>query len=816
MIDADSDNKQDRSGRINQVWVGLGGILLLIVIPPLCRDARWLIPFLALLIVPPLIVLLLRGRIGRAKTAGSLYLMVSASWLVQGITPWINPVWLAQGIIGLAVAIALMYDRRIAYTAGAALAFLGLRVVATNGALPMISAVLSAGAMLFLAYGKRSAPVALGLVLVLMMPFPFGKPTTLKVVEGYKMRRMARAGEKADPKPLMYGLNDPDALIRAEAVRQLGAIAQMRKEEGNGRLDAIIDALVPMIDDAETREIAVSQLAAVGNELAVKSIVDSIGQYPDMDARIYRPIFGASGEYAAQMLMELLLNSAGSEWREIIVRRQALILLGNVRDRRVVEAIAKHLGDESRDVRQAAVNSLRRMNRSVAVELLMAGLRDDSYRVRRSAAGMLAEPRLSAGVKFARAEALVEAARDEDASVRKHAVQALGNLSDKRALNTLLNALADGDRSVRRQAVRALGNVGGESVVEPLMGMLEDRYVRRDAAEVLGRTGDPEGVNAAVEAMVSDLGHEDLRVSTSAAETLGKIGGENAVAPLIKALKDTRWRVREVAARSLGSMGADRAAQPLVEALGDAEPSVRRAAAEAIHGLGDPQAVGLAVKAMLNDLSDRDPRVRESSAEALGRLGSRSVVPQLMRVAKEDRFGNVRRAALSALAPLTNIRIEHWSMIGPFDNTNRIGFENQYPPEKEIDLSGVYDGKGEKVQWSKHTEGKTSNLMPFFKTNQNVVIYALTSIVSPDDREAVFRVGSDDGIKVWLNDSLVWANDVYSGLAIDSDVFTVRLKSGKNKVLIKLTQGTIDCGFHLRITDDDGVPFNDLEYLNPL
>ena len=154
-------------------------------------------------------------------------------------------------------------------------------------------------------------------------------------------------------------------------------------------------------------------------------------------------------------------------------------------------------------------------------------------------------------------------------------------------------------------------------------------------------------------------------------------------------------------------------------------------------------------------------------------------------------------------------------MIGPFDNTDKAGFERLYPPEQKIDLAGVYDGKEKKVTWVAHNSDGTDNLIPLFQPNQNVVAYALTYIDSPDDREVTFRIGSDDGIKVWLNDSIIWSNDIYRGLSIDSDIFKAQLGKGINKVLVKLTQGTQEWGFHFRVTDGNGLPFDDVTYLNP-
>ena len=42
---------------------------------------------------------------------------------------------------------------------------------------------------------------------------------------------------------------------------------------------------------------------------------------------------------------------------------------------------------------------------------------------------------------------------------------------------------------------------------------------------------------------------------------------------------------------------------------------------------------------------------------------------------------------------------DKWYYLGPFDNADGDGFDHAYPPEKEIDLTKTYDGKGEKAAW---------------------------------------------------------------------------------------------------------------------
>ncbi|NIP97372.1 MAG: hypothetical protein GWO24_29625, partial [Akkermansiaceae bacterium] len=44
--------------------------------------------------------------------------------------------------------------------------------------------------------------------------------------------------------------------------------------------------------------------------------------------------------------------------------------------------------------------------------------------------------------------------------------------------------------------------------------------------------------------------------------------------------------------------------------------------------------------------------------------------------------------------------LTHWQVIGPFDNSERKGFDTVFPPEEEINLKAAYPGKdGTEVKW---------------------------------------------------------------------------------------------------------------------
>ena len=59
-------------------------------------------------------------------------------------------------------------------------------------------------------------------------------------------------------------------------------------------------------------------------------------------------------------------------------------------------------------------------------------------------------------------------------------------------------------------------------------------------------------------------------------------------------------------------------------------------------------------------------------------------------------------------------------------------------------------------------------------------------------------VRSDDGVKVWLNDELVWVNHAIRSLTSNEDIVKVKLKKGINHLLLKVTQGIGDWGYEVR------------------
>jgi len=90
--------------------------------------------------------------------------------------------------------------------------------------------------------------------------------------------------------------------------------------------------------------------------------------------------------------------------------------------------------------------------------------------------------------------------------------------------------------------------------------------------------------------------------------------------------------------------------------------------------------------------------------------------------------------------------------------------------------------------------------------------YAHVYVYSPTTRSTKLILGSDDGIIVILNGSLIYINDRYGNWAEDEFEVDATLQAGWNQLLCKVSQGGGNFRFSARFTDPSYNTFSDLEY----
>lgn len=159
------------------------------------------------------------------------------------------------------------------------------------------------------------------------------------------------------------------------------------------------------------------------------------------------------------------------------------------------------------------------------------------------------------------------------------------------------------------------------------------------------------------------------------------------------------------------------------------------------------------------------------------------------------------------LAPAARKFLADWNLAGPFDAPDMDSLTTVFPPENGVDLAAVYAGKGgAKAGWKKIKAAASGyvDLTRLVEPNEQVVVYAAGWVHSPEDVPAHLLLGSDDGVRVWINDALVHTNPAYRATQADQDRISVRLKRGWNKVLLKILQGAGGFGFQVRFADPDG------------
>ncbi|MBN1362903.1 MAG: hypothetical protein JW993_20055 [Sedimentisphaerales bacterium] len=100
----------------------------------------------------------------------------------------------------------------------------------------------------------------------------------------------------------------------------------------------------------------------------------------------------------------------------------------------------------------------------------------------------------------------------------------------------------------------------------------------------------------------------------------------------------------------------------------------------------------------------------------------------------------------------------------------------------------------------------------FKDTPDYATAYAHTYVHSLIAQAVQLRLGSDDGMKVWLNGQNVYTSAVCRSHALDQDIVDVALSEGWNRLLVKLSENCGSWRFSARLADSEGLDKHDLSY----
>jgi len=522
-----------------------------------------------------------------------------------------------------------------------------------------------------------------------------------------------------------------------------------------------------------------------------------------------------------------------------------------------VAGIASMVSSPSPEVRVAAINALGILGNATMIPLL--GVAAASTNADEQAAARLALVQLHRGNPT---ETLLRFLPEAKPEVQAEFARALGGRRDRTAVPTLLKLAQQESGSARKAALQALALL----VDDPQLGVMV-QFVT-DAKTEPARADAAEALNAACQQIQTRRGKVNVEPLLQALATAPS-DARIALLPVCGGLSDPKVRTALRAAVSASDPSVRAAAIRALCDTSDAEllPDVLKIACEApeenlrtlairacvrlttqeeaiklpIHEQIEPLKTilakplhpeqkrlvlaGLAEIPNVEALKLAEPMLDETgiqleAAQATTKIATALPYGQaeaaraaLKKVLAATTDAGIRKAAATALEEIEAGAdyIVVWQVAGPYLQEGKEYkdlFDIAFPPETD---------KAEGVKWQALPPGSDPNrpwVMDLLKAlgGEQRVAYARTWVHCDQEQPSRLELGTDDGVKVWLNHIVVHTNNTFRGLQAGSDKVNITLKAGWNPVLLKVTQLTAGWAFCARFVKPDGSHLDGLRF----
>jgi hypothetical protein len=577
-----------------------------------------------------------------------------------------------------------------------------------------------------------------------------------------------------------------DAHVRCEVARLLGAVAADR---------ASVTALADQLADAETAEAALFALERCNHPDAGAKLIEALGR------------------------------------RDLAVSKVAVInALGARREGAAGGELVAVAERGSEDEARAARGALSRSADPRAETLLTDAA---AARSPGAVADLLryAEGRLAAGDKEDVRRVVTNLMDSPEAHERAAALLLAAQAGGEPEIPKVIAALADPAVEVRSIARAEL--VASRSTRTPVE--LERAL---DAATQTGAPSRGEilrvivlrGDRSAQERLMRAATDSSPQIRVVALELAGQRVDTMLEDHVLKATRSVDSQERAVARQSLVAYAdAKRMAQDQERALalyhalldGGDDDRATRAALAGVAALAQPASLEhVRPLAGRPELAEEVDRARVDLARGLAASDRDAAVAELESVCTGSASRSVRSEAATALAGLgvevgalapRRGFLTTWYVCGPIpraagDELGAHPFGNGGPALPSGDSGEAGPGLPQWKRIASQDLDGALDLDSLLDPHDNVCAYALCEIPVDEAREAVLKLGSDDGVAVWLNGERVHVNDVARGLTVDEDEVPLKLQAGSNKLLVQIGQGGGDWGLCARLCGPDGAP----------
>jgi HEAT repeat protein len=440
---------------------------------------------------------------------------------------------------------------------------------------------------------------------------------------------LGRIGDRRATAALVAALAD-----RELAVASAGALARI------GDASAF-DALVGRLGDpdAAIRQSVIAALNSIGHPEMPQRIAALLAE-PDLIVR--ESALRIAGYFGYPECLDRVLACCRADNETI--RRTAIEQLPFFEDERVFDALVHALEHDTAPVRAAAAAAMARVEHPRRLEVLLRALDDGEPWVRfvtvRSL-GVIGDPR---------AVPSVVASLEGDAAphVRLAAIEVIGRLNPVDALAVLEPLTRSPNQDIARAAIAALANVRRDDALAILehYSRAPELWQRLAAVEALGHRHETRVPQILQWVAAVDGAHEVVVVAVDALARVGRRDDEEGSSAARALVALTAEPSRRESAISVLSGLPPRRIEDIAAGLRHASTDVRCASVEALGRMKRPDAS----RALEQALDDRASAVRLTAVAELKHLGTQTSQRKLMALARTDPDGEVRHAAMRAVA----------------------------------------------------------------------------------------------------------------------------------------------------------------------
>ncbi len=441
--------------------------------------------------------------------------------------------------------------------------------------------------------------------------------------------------------------------------------------------------------------------------------------------------------------------------------------------------------------------------------------------------------------------------------VRIASVRALAAIDDPASVSFLKSAASDTSPAIVEEAAKALGGMSGsrpQSALREILGSTTSPELRSSVVKALGNSKSgavlllhmaqkgelPDGAKALATTVAHSSAFEEVRLMAEKILPRPKTGGGKDLPPVAELVKKTGdaargrhvfyaedkgncgrcHRIRNKGSEvgpDLSAIGTKLGREGLLEAILSPSAAISH---EYKVWILETRSAGFVTGYIVDDTPD-GVTIKDANGKSLAfaKDDVAGRTPSDVSLMPEGLVGTMTAADLMDLVELLGqqkplsgaagkpVVLSKWMLAGPFANEGEKGFDEVYPPEKAVDLSAEYRGRDGAVRW-KRIRARGDGYVDLHRElegTDHCVVYFFTGLQSPREQEADLILGSDDGVKIWLNGSLVHSNHAHRAAEPDQDRVRVRLRQDRNDLLVKVDNGDGPAGLYFSVDAAEAV-----------